>query len=129
MAYAKLYANEGALTPGVDPKDTVDAMSLKRIDAIIANLHAGTYQWKPTKRTYIPKRNGKQRSLGVSSWNDKLLQEVLRMIFNAYYEPQFSDTSHGFRPGRGCHTALRDILDKWKGTKWFIEGDIAACFD
>ena len=129
MAYAKLYANDGALTPGVDPKDTVDAMSLKRIDAIIADLRTGTYHWKPTWRTYIPKPNGKRRPLGVSGWNDKLLQEVLRMIFNAYYEPQFSDTSHGFRPSRGCHTALRDILDTWKGTKWFIEGDIVACFD
>jgi group II intron reverse transcriptase/maturase len=129
LAYAKLYANDGALTPGVDPKDTVDAMSLKRIDAIIADLRTGTYHWKPTWRTYIPKPNGKRRPLGVSGWNDKLLQEVLRMIFNAYYEPQFSDSSHGFRPSRGCHTALRDILDTWKGTKWFIEGDIAACFD
>jgi group II intron reverse transcriptase/maturase len=129
MAYAKLYANDGAMTPGVDPKDTVDEMSLERIEAIIEDLRAGTYQWKPTRRTYIPKRNGKQRPLGVTSWSDKLVQEVIRMVFTAYYEPQFSDASHGFRPGRGCHTALRDILDKWKGTKWFIEGDIRGCFN
>lgn len=129
MAYAKLYANDGALTPGVDPKDTVDEMSLKRIEVIIEDLRAGTYQWKPARRTYIPKRNDKQRPLGVTSWSDKLLQEVIRMIFTAYYEPQFADTSQGFRPGRGCHTALRDILDKWKGTKWFIEGDLEKCFD
>ena len=129
MAYAKLYANDGALTPGVDPKDTVDEMSLKRIEVIIEDLRAGTYQWKPTRRTYIPKRNGKRRPLGVTSWSNKLLQEVIRMIFTAYYEPQFSDISHGFRPGRGCHTALRDILDKWTGTKWFIEGDIRGCFN
>lgn len=129
MAYAKLYANNGALTPGVDPKDTVDGMSLKKVEAIIDDLRAGTYHWKATRRTHIPKRNGRQRPLGVTSWSDKLLQEVIRMIFTAYYEPQFSDTSHGFRPGRGCHTALRDILDKWKGTKWFIEGDIKGCFE
>jgi group II intron reverse transcriptase/maturase len=129
MAYAKLYANDGALTPGVDRQDTVDEMSVQRIDAIIENLRAGTYQWKPVRRTYIPKRNSKRRPLGVNSWSDKLLQEVIRMIFTAYYEPQFSDTSHGFRPGRGCHTAFRDILDKWKGTKWFIEGDLEKCFD
>jgi group II intron reverse transcriptase/maturase len=129
MAYAKLYANDGALTPGVDPQDTVDEMSLGRIEGIIEDLRAGTYQWKPTRRTYIPKRNGKRRPLGVTSWSNKLLQEVIRMIFTAYYEPQFSDISHGFRPGRGCHTALRDILDKWTGTKWFIEGDIRGCFN
>ena len=129
MAYTKLYANEGALTPGTDPEDTVDGMSLQRIEAIIADLQAGTYQWKPVRRTYVPKRNGQQRPLGVTSWTAKLLQEVIRLILNAYYEPQFSDTSHGFRPGRGCHTALRDILDKWRGVKWFIEGDLEKCFD
>jgi retron-type reverse transcriptase len=110
LAYAKLYANEGALTPGTDPADTVDGMSLKRIDTIITDLQAGTYQWKPVRRTYVPKRNGKQRPLGVNNWSDKLLQEVIRMVFTAYYESQFANTSHGFRPGKGCHTALRDIL-------------------
>ena len=129
LAYAKLYANEGALTPGTDPADTVDGMSLKRIDTIITDLQAGTYQWKPVRRTYVPKRNGKQRPLGVNNWSDKLLQEVIRMVFTAYYESQFANTSHGFRPGKGCHTALRDILDGWKGTKWFIEGDLEKCFD
>jgi len=129
MAYAKLYANDGATTPGTDPNDTVDGMSLKRIDKIIEALNAGTFHWKPTKRVYIPKANGKLRPLGIPSWDDKLVQEVLRMILSAYYEPQFSDASHGFRPKRGCHTALQDILFKWKGTKWFIEGDIKGCFD
>lgn len=128
-AYAKLYVNAGALTPGTDPIDTVDEMSLKRIDAIIESLQAGTYQWKPARRIYIPKRNGKLRPLGMPSWNDKLLQEVIRMVLAAYYEPQFSNASHGFRTGRGCHTALQDILFVWKGTKWFIEGDIKGCFD
>ncbi len=106
-AYAKLYANEGALTPGTDPEDTVDGMSLPRIDSILSSLEAGTYQWKPVRRVYIPKRNGQKRPLGVPSWSDKLLQEVIRMVLSAYYEPQFSDASHGFRPGRGCHTALQ----------------------
>ncbi len=128
LAYAKLSANAGALTPGTDPKDTVDAMSLKRIEDIIAALEKGTYQWKPARRIYIPKKKG-QRPLGIPSWSDKLLQEVLRMILSAYYEPHFSAASHGFRPGRGCHTALQSILSRWKGTKWFIEGDIRGCFD
>lgn len=128
-AYAKLYANQGALTPGTDPEDTVDGMSLKRIERIIKALQAGTYRWKPVRRTYIPKRNGKLRPLGMPNWSDKILQEVIRMVLNAYYEPQFSDASHGFRPGRGCHTALRSVMLKWRGTKWFIEGDIKGCFD
>ena len=129
LAYAKLYGNAGALTPGTDPDDTVDAMSLRRIDAIIDALDTGTYRWKPVRRTYIPKANGKTRPLGMPSWSDKLLQEVLRMILTAYYEPQFSDASHGFRPGRGCHTALTAIRQTWRGTKWLIEGDIKGCFD
>jgi group II intron reverse transcriptase/maturase len=128
-AYAKLYANEGALTPGTDPNDTADGMSLKRIDRIIEALSRGTYQWKPVRRTYITKRNGKLRPLGIPSWSDKLLQEVIRMVLSAYYEPQFSEASHGLRAERGCHTALQSIMHTWNGTKWFIEGDIKGCYD
>jgi group II intron reverse transcriptase/maturase len=127
-AYAKLYANKGAMTPGVTP-ETVDGMSLAKIDAIIAALRAEKYQWKPVRRTYIPKKNGKRRPLGMPTWTDKLLQEVIRSLLEAYYEPQFSIHSHGFRTGRGCHTALQEITQKWKGVKWFIEGDICAFFD
>jgi group II intron reverse transcriptase/maturase len=106
-------------------------MSLERIDTIINHLKEGTYQWKPVKRTYRPKKGKKKgkRPLGLPGWQDKMVQEVSRMVLEAYYEPQFSDKSHGFRPGRGCHTALAEIRDTWKGTKWFIEGDIQGCFD
>jgi retron-type reverse transcriptase len=62
-------------------------------------------------------------------WSDKLVQEVIRLILEAYYDVQFSNQSHGFRPERGCHTALREIHDNWPGTTWFIEGDISQCFD
>ncbi len=130
QAYGKLYANQGALTPGTDPEDTVDGMSLKRIDAIIERLDKGCYEWKPSRRTYIgKKRSHKKRPLGMPTWSDKLLQEVMRMILEAYYEPQFRGSSHGFRPNRGCHTALKDINRTWTGTKWFIETDIKGCFD
>jgi group II intron reverse transcriptase/maturase len=128
-AYGKLYANQGATTTGTDPDNTVDGMSLDRIETIIKQLHEGNYQWQPVRRVYIPKANGKRRPLGIPTWSDKLLQEVIRLVLEAYYEPRFSSYSHGFRPGKGCHTALKQIHHSWKGTKWFIEGDIKGCFD
>jgi group II intron reverse transcriptase/maturase len=128
-AYAKIYANAGATTVGTDAQDTIQGMSLARIDAIILQLEQGTYRWKPSRRTYIPKYNGSLRPLSIPNWSDKLVQEVMRMILEAYYEPQFRDSSHGFRPNRSCHTALREIKQTWTGTKWFIEGDIRGCFD
>jgi len=127
-AYAKLYANDGAMTRGVT-EETVDGMSLRKIDAIIDAVRREAYRWSPARRTYIPKKNGKLRPLGMPTWSDKLLQEVIRSLLEAYYEPQFSPHSHGFRPGRGCHTALREIQANGKGTKWFIEGDLCQCFD
>lgn len=126
-AYAKLYSNSGAMTKGAT-NETVDGMSIQKIDNIIAALREEKYQWTPVRREYIPKKNGKKRPLGLPAWSDKLLQEVIRMILEAYYEPQFSEHSHGFRPNRGCHTALQEI-QVWKGTKWFIEGDISKYFD
>jgi group II intron reverse transcriptase/maturase len=127
-AYGRLYRNEGAMTRGVT-KETVDGMSLARITALIEAIRSERFHWTPVRRTYIPKKNGKQRPLGIPTWTDKLLQEVMRSLLEAYYEPQFSDHSHGFRPERGCHTALTTIVHVWKGTKWFIEGDIKGCFD
>jgi group II intron reverse transcriptase/maturase len=128
MAYARLSANTGAMTPGSSP-DTVDGMSLVKIDRLIADLRAERYRWTPVRRAYIPKPNGKQRPLGLPTWTDKLLQEVMRLLLEAYYEPQFSLHSHGFRPGRGCHTALHAVQRTWTGTKWFVEGDIKGAFD
>jgi retron-type reverse transcriptase len=121
-AYARLYSNDGAMTPGTT-LETVDAMSLGKIEKIIDDLRHERYRWTPARRSSIPKKNGKQRPLGVISWSDKLLQEVMRMILSAYYEPQFSNHSHGFRPQRGCHTALCEITTTWTGVKWYIEGD------
>jgi retron-type reverse transcriptase len=130
VAYGKLYANAGAMTPGVTA-ETVDGTSLATIETIIDTVRAERWRWHPVKRVHVPKRtarNGKRRPLGLPTWSDKLLAEVVRMLLNAYYDVQFSDHSHGFRPGRGCHTALQEIVDVWKGTRWFIEGDIAQCF-
>ena len=129
-AYGKIYRNDGAMTPG-STDETVDGMSLKKIQAIIDALRFERYRWTPVRRMYIDKKGspGKRRPLGLPSWSDKLLQEVIRSLVEAYYEPQFSDRSHGFRPGKGCHTTLAEISDSWRGTTWFIEGDISQFFD
>jgi group II intron reverse transcriptase/maturase len=129
LAYGKLYSNKGAMTEGIDPEDSIQGMSMDRIQKIIQRLKDGTYHWKPARRVYVPKADGNKRPISIPSWEDKLVQEVMRMILEAYYEPQFRESSHGFRPNRGCGTALRSIKRKWKGTKWFIEGDIRGCFD
>jgi len=128
QAYAKLYSNNGSMTPGVTA-ETVDGMSVDKMKAIILSLQNGSFQWAPTKRIYIPKKNGKKRPLGLPTWTDKLVQEVIRSILEPYFEAKFKDSSHGFRPERGCHTALADCKKKFKGANWFIEGDIKGCFD
>ena len=108
-AYGRLYSNQGAMTKGTTA-DTVDGMSLAKIDRLIDALRYERFRWTPVRRVNIPKPNGKTRPLGIPTWTDKLLQEVIRMILEAYYEPQFSDRSHGFRPNRGCHTALSEVV-------------------
>ena len=128
LAYSRIYKNDGAMTQGVTP-ETADGMSIKKIENLIENIRYERFRWTPVRRINIPKKNGKTRPLGIPTWKDKLVQEVIRLILEAYYEPQFSNSSHGFRPKRGCHTALRIIDRTWQGTKWFIEGDIRGCFD
>ncbi|MFD4605357.1 reverse transcriptase domain-containing protein [Streptomyces sp. NPDC058464] len=127
MAYGRIYANKGAMTPGVTG-ETVDGMSLAKIETIIQALRSETYRWTPVKRIKIPKKNRGSRPLGLPIWSDKLVAEVVRLLLDAYYDPQFSDRSHGFRPRRGCHTALTEVANTWTGTRWFIEGDISDCF-
>src|SRR5262245_8469230 len=127
-AYGRIAKNAGAMTPGATD-ETADGMSLAKIDAIVEALRLERYRWTPARRVYIPNATGKQRPLGLPTWSDKLVQEVVRLILDAYYEPQFSAHSHGFRPQRGCHTALKEVYINWQGTTWFIEGDISQCFD
>lgn len=128
IAYNKLYSNNGAATKGVDD-DTADGFSEEKVNNIVLSLANGSYQPKPVRRTYIAKANGKKRPLGIPTFTDKLVQEALRMILEAVYEPVFSDNSHGFRPQRSCHTALKKLHNRFNGAKWFIEGDIKGCFD
>ena len=126
-AYGNIYSSQGAMTPGLGT-ETADGMSEAKIKQITGCMRQEKYRFAPARRTYIPKKNGKLRPLGMPSWSDKLVGEVIRMLLEAYYDPQFSDNSHGFRRGRGCHTALRDIDITWTGTTWFIEGDVSDCF-
>ncbi|MDE7246830.1 MAG: group II intron reverse transcriptase/maturase [Lachnospiraceae bacterium] len=128
MAYQNIYASQGNMTEGADGK-TIDAMSLNRIDGIIASLKDESYQPQPSKRTYIPKKNGKMRPLGIPSFDDKLVQECVRLLLEAIYEGSFSKTSHGFRPKHSCHTALTQVQVCFTGVKWFVEGDIKGFFD
>jgi group II intron reverse transcriptase/maturase len=129
LAYRNICANQGSMTPGADGL-TVDNMSESRIQKIIASLQDFSYQPNPARRTYIPKKNSnKKRPLGIPSANDKLVQEIVRMLLESIYEPSFSNQSHGFRPNRSCHTALLQIQNTFTGIKWFVEGDIKACFD
>ena len=124
----EIQAKQGGMTAGTDGK-TVDGMGMKRINALIAKLRDFSYRPSPARRTYIPKANGKKRPLGIPSFDDKLVQEVVRMILESIYEPTFLNTSHGFRPKRSCHTALQYVQKNFTGVKWFVEGDIKGCFD
>ncbi len=128
MAYGRIYRNQGSMTKGTT-EETADGMTMDKIKAIIEDLRHERYRWSPARRVYIPKKNGSKRPLGVQSWSDKLVQEVIRLLLETYLEPQCSFHSHGFRPERGCHTALREIYHHWVGSVWFIEGDISKCFD
>ncbi len=127
-ASANIYSNDGALTKGVDGV-TLDGFSEQRITSIIERLKNGNYRFRPTRRVYIPKANGKKRPLGISSGDDKLVQEVVRSILERIYEPIFADSSHGFRPGRSPHTALQQIGQQWTAVKWMIDMDIQSYFD
>ena len=127
LAYGRIYSNQGAMTPGACG-ETADGMSEAMIGEIIELMRFERYRFAPARRVYIPKKNGTLRPLGIPSWRDKLTGEVVRQILAAVYEPVFSSWSHGFRKGRGCHTALRQVRDAWTGTVWFIEGDISDCY-
>jgi len=122
LAYGRIYANKGAMTSGTS-QETADGMSMGKIERIIDAMRHERYRFSPARRVLIPKKNSsKRRPLGLPTWSDKIVGEVIRLLLEAYYEPTFSARSHGFRPGRGCHTALREVADTWTGTAWFIEG-------
>jgi len=132
IAYERIKSEPGNMTPGTD-QETLDGFSMEHIQKIIQQMRDQTFQFKPVRTEYIPKENGKKRKLGIPTTRDKIVQEVMRMILQAIYDspegPYFSDLSHGFRPGRSCHTALQEFRGKWSAVNWILEGDIRACFD
>lgn len=132
LADEQIKSKPGNRTPGTD-EETLDGFSLESIREIIDEMRTEQFQFRPVKTTFIPKANGKIRNLGIPCVRDKIVQQVLYLILTAIYDnadaPYFPETSHGFRPGRSCHTALREIRRKWSATTWLIEGDIRSCFD
>ena len=128
LAYQNIASNPGNCTKGADGQ-SIDGMSVKRIHGLIGRLKDESYKPCPAKRVYIPKKNGKMRPIGIPAFDDKLVQEVLKMILESIYEGHFEKCSHGFRPHRSCHTALASISDGFSGMRWFIEGDIKGFFD
>src|SRR6266436_5641469 len=128
LAYAKIYANDGALTKGTD-NVTQDGYSDERAKNLMTLLKEERNTSKPARRTYIPKADGRKRPLGIPSGDNKLIQEVARSLLERIYEGIFKDTSHGFRPGKSCHTALDEIRRTWNGVNWIIEFDIKGYFD
>jgi group II intron reverse transcriptase/maturase len=132
LAYERIKSAPGNMTPGTDGK-TIDGISMRMIQNIIQEMRTEQFQFKPVRTVYLPKPNGKKRRLGIPSTRDKIVQEVIRIILECIYDspkgPYFHEASHGFRPDRSCHTALREIRGKWPAINWFLEGDIQSCFD
>lgn len=128
-AYEQVAPNKGALTPGIDPNNTLDGFSLERMERIMAAVLDGSYRFSPARRQYIPKSNGKKRPLGIPTADDKLVQAAVKIVLEHIYEPVFSNHSHGFRRGRSCHSALTEIRRTWHGMKWLIEVDIVGYYD
>jgi group II intron reverse transcriptase/maturase len=128
-AYNAIASNKGALTVGVDPANTLDGFSIKRIATIRAKLADGTYRFSPVRRVEIPKPDGRMRPLGIPTADDKLVQAAVKIVLEQVYEPIFSDRSHGFRKGRSCHSALTEVRGMWKGVKWLVKVDVVGFFD
>jgi group II intron reverse transcriptase/maturase len=128
MAYNRLKSKPGMMTPGISPR-TLDGISSEFIDALIADLKSEVFKFSPGRRIQITKESGGKRPLTIGDPREKLVQEIMRMVLEAIYEPNFKETSFGFRPKLGCHSALRFVFTKFKGCAWWIEGDIKGCFD
>ena len=127
IAYDIIKSKKGNTTPGVD-KQTLDGIGLAWVDKTIGSMKDRSFQFQPAVRKLIPKPNGKLRPLGIPTPKDKVVQQAIRLTIEPLFEPYFLNSSHGFRPNRSAHSALKDIRS-WTGITWMIEGDIKGCFD
>ena len=127
IAYETIKRNKGALTKGVN-NQTLDGMSIERLERLKNKVCAEQYKFKEVKLTYIPRPDGRKRPLGLPTANDKIVQEVMRIILEAIYEPVFSKQSFGFRKGYGCHDALEHVERRFRWVDYVIEGDIQQAY-
>jgi len=128
-AYAKLSRNPGSLTRGTD-SNTIDGTSIETLKALQAKVLTGSYPWGSVRRIWIPKPGrAEKRPLGIPNFQDRVVQEVIRMLLDAIYEPRFKDCSHGFRANKGQHSSIKYVRAWFPGTIWYIEGDISKCYD
>lgn len=127
-AYNSIKSKKGNMTKGIT-KETLDGINFAYFERLAKDIVSGKYQPKPIRTVEIPKANGKMRPIGISSPRDKIVQAGLASIVEAIWEPMFVDNSHGFRPKRSTHTALRYLYLVANKYTWVIQGDITKCFD
>jgi hypothetical protein len=114
LAYNKLKSKPGIMSPGISPR-TFDGISVETISDIITELRSESFSFSAGRRIMIDKASGGKRPLTIGDPQAKLVQEVIRMVLEAIYEPLFKETSFGFRPKKGAHTALKYVFTKFKG--------------
>jgi retron-type reverse transcriptase len=127
------YSLQRAAAPGVDGvswRQYGEGLE-ERLRDLHDRVHRGAYRAQPSRRTYIPKADGRQRPLGIAALEDKVVQQAVVTVLNQIYEEDFLGFSYGFRPGRNQHDAL-DAL--WVGLKrkkvnWILDLDVRAFFD
>src|SRR5947199_322090 len=136
LAYGRIYANQGAMTPGTTP-ETVDGMSMRKIDRIIEAMRHERYRFRPVRRVHIPKKNGKTRPLGMPTWSDKLVGEVVRLLRVAYCtatQPSGASSTSMLRsssvsrirhgaPGVSCSPATKPSLSQRSN----VDGAMPSC--
>ncbi len=128
QAWEQIRRNKGSQTAGIDEM-TDEAIDLEFIHKLTEKLRRGKYSPKPVRRVSIPKTNGELRPLGIPTLEDRIVQQGLKMLLEPIFEADFRWSSHGFRQGMSCHTALRDVATHYSNSSWIIEGDIKGCFD
>ena len=129
LAYELIKSNPGNMTPGVD-KSTLDGLNIMWLQKVSTELKQGKFFFSAGRKKYISKPNSSERRpLGIASPREKIVQKSIQLVLEGIFEPSFLRNSHGFRPNRGNHTALKMVKSDFHGVPWIIEGDISKCFD